>query len=85
MIDVRKKAIVALVVMSEIFLIAAANALPTLRITITHNSQFYKSSFNFDKSSFNSALEVPEPAITPKLVLGTMLVGANMVARRKRR
>ena len=78
MIDVRKKAIVAFVVMSRIFLIAPVTAFPNLRITITHDSQF-------DKSRFNSVLAVPEPAITPKLVLGTLLVGANLVARRKRR
>jgi len=61
-IDVRKKAIIAFVVISRIFLIAAVTIFPNLRSTITHDSQF-------DKSRFNSVLAVPEPAITPKLVL----------------
>ena len=77
MIGVKKKEIVVFVVMSRVFLLAAATAFPNLRITITQDSQF-------DKSRFNSVLAVPEPAITPKLVLGTLLVGANLVARRKR-
>ena len=77
-IDVRKKAIGALVVMSRIFLIAKVTAFPNLRITITHDSEF-------DRSRFNSVAAVPEPAITPKFVLGTLLVDANLVARRKRR
>tara|TARA_Y100001936_G_scaffold204365_1_gene207769 strand:+ start:889 stop:1182 length:294 start_codon:yes stop_codon:yes gene_type:complete len=82
-IGVRKKEIVVFVVMSRVFLIAAATAFPNLRITITHDSQFDKSSFNFDKSRFNSVLKVPKPKITSKLVLGTALVSANLVARRK--
>tara|TARA_X000000950_G_C13313794_1_gene417716 strand:+ start:60 stop:401 length:342 start_codon:yes stop_codon:yes gene_type:complete len=49
MIDVRKKAIVAVVVISRIFLIAALTVFPNLRSTITHDSQF-------DKSRFNSVL-----------------------------
>ena len=77
-IDVKKKAIIAFVVISRIFLIAAVTIFPNLRSAITHDSQF-------DKSHFNSVLAVPEPAITPKLLLGTLLVGANLVARRKRR
>ena len=77
-IDVRKKAIIAFVVISRIFLIAAVTIFPNLRSAITHDSQF-------DKSRFNSVLAVPEAAITPKLVLGTLLVDANLVARRKRR
>ena len=77
-IDLRKTAIIAFVVISRIFLIAAVTIFPNLRSTITHDSQF-------DKSRFNSVLAVPEPAITPKLVLGTLLVDANLVARRKRR
>ena len=77
-IDVRKKAIIAFVVISRIFLIAKVTAFPNLRITITRDSEF-------DKSRFNSVAAVPEPAITPKFVLGTLLVDANLVARRKRR
>ena len=60
-------------VMSRIFFKATVTAFQKLRIKITHDSQF-------DKSRFNSVLAVPEPAITPKLVLGTLLVGANLVA-----
>ena len=38
-IDVRKKAIIAFVVISRIFLIAAVTIFPNLRSAITHDSQ----------------------------------------------
>ena len=50
----------------------------TTRITITHVG-------GFDNTSFNSVLEVPEPAIAPALILGSLLIGANFMAQRKRR
>ena len=53
-IDVRKKAIIAFVVMSRIFLIASGDCFPNLRSAITHDSQF-------DKSRFNSVLQFRNP------------------------
>lgn len=50
----------------------------TTRGTITHTS-------GFQNSSFNSVLEVPEPSVAASLVLGTLLIGANILARRRRR
>jgi hypothetical protein len=50
----------------------------TTRVTITHTS-------GFQNSSFNSVLEVPEPSVAASLVLGTLLIGANILARRRRR
>lgn len=50
----------------------------TTRVTITHTG-------DFDNSSFNSVLEVPEPSVAAPFVLGAMLIGANLLARRRRR
>ncbi|MGB0629070.1 MAG: hypothetical protein ACPGRZ_00115 [Alphaproteobacteria bacterium] len=50
----------------------------TTVVTITHTGAP-------DNTSFNSILEIPEPYIAPPLILGTMLIGANLLARRRRR
>jgi hypothetical protein len=50
----------------------------TTVVTITHGA-------SFENSSFNATLEVAEPYIAPPIVLGMMLLTANLVARRRRR
>ena len=50
----------------------------TTRVTITHTG-------DFDNSSFNSVLEVPEPSVMAPFILGTMVIGANLLVRRRRR
>ena len=50
----------------------------TTRVTITHTG-------DFDNFSFNSVPEVPEPSVMAPFILGTMLIGANLLVRRRRR
>ena len=50
----------------------------TTVVTITHTG-------GSDNTSFNTILEIPEPHIAPALIVGTMLISANLLARRRRR
>ncbi len=50
----------------------------TTVVTITHGAQF-------SNSSFNAILEISEPALAPPIVIGILVLSANMALRRRKR
>jgi len=50
----------------------------TTVVTITHSAQF-------SNSSFNAILEISEPAFAPPIVIGVLVLSANMASRRRKR
>jgi hypothetical protein len=47
-------------------------------VTVTHGAQF-------SNSSFNATLEISEPALAPPIVIGMLILSANMALRRRKR
>jgi hypothetical protein len=49
----------------------------TTVVTVTHGAQF-------SNSSFNATLEISEPALAPPIVIGMLILSANMALRRRK-